>query len=84
MEKPEDGWGAGAVPPIWSDEVAQQMWAFLGRWIVLQDGEIVAAADTLDEALDTALADGATRPVVYRVPSHPEYVAAYRAQPIRS
>lgn len=82
MDKGEGGRNAGAAPPLWSDEVAQQMWAHLGQWVALQDGEIVAAADTLDEALDSARAAGATEPVVYQVPSHPERVAAYVAQPM--
>lgn len=72
------------APPLWSDEVAELMRAHLSQWIALQDGQIVAAADPLDAVLDAAGAVGVVDLVVCQVPSHPDRVAAYAAQPDRA
>lgn len=72
---------SGVVPPLWPPEVAEQMRSHLGRWVALEDGQIIGAADTLDELLDRADADGYREPLVFRVPADPDRVTRYAGQP---
>lgn len=71
-QRPAEPVISGVVPPLWSAEVAVEMLAHRGRWIALDEGMIVAVADSLDEVHERAEAEGVADPLVFRVPSHPE------------
>ncbi len=74
----------GVVPPLWSAEVAEEMLAHRGRWIALDEGVIVAVADSVVEVIERAAGEGVPDPLVYRVPARPELRAAYVVQPSAS
>lgn len=70
----------GLVPPLWSRGVADQMARHRGRWVALDGDRVIAVADTLSEVRSSAREQGIDEPLLFRVPSHPERVAAYLVQ----
>lgn len=71
----------GATAPLWSAAVAEEMRDHRGRWVALEEGRIVAVADSLDEVIEAATDAGCPEPLAFRVPANPDKATVYAAHP---
>jgi hypothetical protein len=62
----------GVRPPVIDRRLAEELDGYRGRWVAIEDGHVVAAGDSLSEALERARECGFPDPLTYRVPLHPE------------
>lgn len=53
-------------------ELARQLENYLGRWVAVFEGRVVASGNSAKEAVDAALEEGVTDPLVFRVSAHPD------------
>jgi hypothetical protein len=64
-------YGPNVRPPVIDGALAEELAAYRGRWVAIQDGHVVAAADDLRGVLQHARERGVPDPLVYQVPTHP-------------
>jgi hypothetical protein len=50
-------------------ELQDELLKHPGKWVAMSDVEILAVADTADEAFERAVAAGQSSPTLYRVPT---------------
>jgi hypothetical protein len=53
-------------------ELARQLENYLGRWVAVYEGKVVASGNSASEAVEAALKEGVTDPLVFRVSAHPD------------
>ncbi len=53
-------------------ELARQLENYLGRWVAVYEGRVVASGNSAMEAVEAALKEGVTDPLVFRVSAHPD------------
>jgi Family of unknown function (DUF5678) len=53
-------------------ELARQLENYLGRWVAVYEGRVVASGSSAMEAVEAALKEGVTDPLVFRVSAHPD------------
>jgi hypothetical protein len=63
-------YGPNVRPPVIDASLAEELDAYRGRWVAIDDGHVIAAADLLD-VLALARERPVPDPLVYQVPSHP-------------
>jgi hypothetical protein len=67
-------------PPVIDASLAAALEQYRGQWVAIDQGRVVAAGETLAEALDRAQAQASHDPLLYRVPAHPDRQAFYEAR----
>ncbi len=63
-------------PPI-AEELSSRLQEYKGRWVAVDQDEVVADADSAAEVLKLALERGHTDPLVFRVATSPERLAFF-------
>ena len=63
-------------PPI-AEELSSRLQQYKGRWVAVDQDEVVADADSAAEVLKLALERGHTDPLVFRVATSPERLAFF-------
>jgi len=63
-------------PPI-AEELSSRLQQYKGRWVAVDQDEVVADADSASEVLKIALERGHTDPLVFRVATSPERLAFF-------
>jgi len=59
------------IGPVWSEVTAEEMWAnYRGKWVAIDNDEIIASGDTATEAYEGAQAAGVEVPLLHRVPEN--------------
>lgn len=53
-------------------QLARQLENYLGRWVAVYEGRVVASGNSAMEAVEAALKEGVTDPLVFRVSAHPD------------
>lgn len=60
----------GVRPPVIDRRLAQELEHYRGQWVAIEDGRVVAAGDSLSEALARARERSYPDPLTYHVPTH--------------
>lgn len=60
------------LPQEIDTELARQLEGYLGRWVAVFEGRVVSSGNSAKEAVETALKEGVTDPLVFRVSAHPD------------
>ena len=63
-------------PPI-AEELSSRLQEYRGRWVAVDQDEVVADADSAAEVLKLALERGHTDPLVFRVATSPDRLAFF-------
>jgi hypothetical protein len=63
-------------PPI-AEELSSRLQQFKGRWVAVDQDEVVADGESAGEVLKLARERGHTDPLVFRVSSSPERLAFF-------
>lgn len=63
-------------PPI-AEELSSRLQQYKGRWVAVDQDEVVADADSAADVLKLALERGHTDPLVFRVATSPERLAFF-------
>ncbi len=61
----------GVRPPVIDRRLAEELDHYRGRWVAIENGRVVAVADTLAEVLDRAREQSYPDPLTFHVPTHP-------------
>jgi hypothetical protein len=62
----------GVRPPVIDRRLAEELTQYRGRWVAIEDGHVIAAGDSLSEALERARERSYSDPLTFHVPMHPE------------
>jgi hypothetical protein len=58
--------------PALSAKLSAQLDRYRGRWVAVDNNQIIAEAESAQEVVRLAKQKGSTDPIVFRVPLHPE------------
>jgi len=53
-------------------QLARQLEEYQGKWVAVDKGRVVASGSSASEAVEAALREGVTDPLVFRVSAHPD------------
>lgn len=62
---------SAAIAPFAHDWVAEQTSHYLGEWVAVCDGRVIASGDSMDEAFAAADQLGMGDALVFKVPAQP-------------
>jgi hypothetical protein len=72
-------YGPNVRPPVIDAALAEELDAYRGRWVAIDDGHVIAAADDVLDVVALARERGVEDPLLFHVPLHPERSAFYVA-----